>query len=61
MCDLGILGAKRLEPGDPSRSMLSQRMRRTGREHMPPIGPSTVDEAGTQLVDAWISGLRSCP
>jgi mono/diheme cytochrome c family protein len=59
--NLDIEGAERLAPGDPGRSILVQRMRAGGREHMPPIGPRLVDPEGTALVEAWIRGLTRCP
>jgi uncharacterized repeat protein (TIGR03806 family) len=59
--DLGVDGAQRLAPGAPERSMLSLRMHAIGRQHMPPIGPRLVDEAGAALIDGWIRGLRGCP
>jgi uncharacterized repeat protein (TIGR03806 family) len=59
--DLGVAGAQRLVPGDPSRSLLALRMRAHGRDHMPPIGPQLVDDKGLALVEAWIRGLAHCP
>ena len=59
--DLGIRDARRLTPGAPETSLLYRRMRARGTEHMPPIGPQLVDEAGAELVDAWIRSLPSCP
>jgi uncharacterized repeat protein (TIGR03806 family) len=59
--DLGIPDARRLTPGAPEWSLLLQRMRASGPEHMPPIGPQLVDEAGAALVEAWIASLAGCP
>ena len=59
--DLGVAGARRLVPGAPEKSILSLRMRATGRTHMPPIGPQQIDQAGVVLIDSWISGLTQCP
>ena len=59
--DLGVNGARRLQPGAPESSLLSLRMRASGRTHMPPIGPEHVDPEGAALIDAWITGLPACP
>jgi uncharacterized repeat protein (TIGR03806 family) len=59
--DLGIPDARRLTPGAPAGSLLLQRMHASGPEHMPPIGPQLVDQAGAALVEAWIASLTRCP
>jgi uncharacterized repeat protein (TIGR03806 family) len=59
--DLGVVGAERLLPGDPGRSLLALRMRARGHDHMPPIGPQEVDDKGVALIEAWIRGLAQCP
>ena len=59
--DLGIAGATLLTPGDPGRSLISARMRRTGLGRMPPLATLRVHEEGAAVVDAWISGLAGCP
>jgi uncharacterized repeat protein (TIGR03806 family) len=59
--DLDIDGAVLLAPGEPTRSVLSARLRSTGFAHMPPIGIRTVDAEGADLVDAWIAGMSGCP
>jgi uncharacterized repeat protein (TIGR03806 family) len=59
--DLGINGAKLLAPGQPARSLLSVRMHRLDANRMPPVASRVVDRAGTDLVDAWITGLTACP
>lgn len=58
---LGVAGARLLAPGDPSRSLLSLRMRRTGAGRMPPIGSAVVDTAGAALVEQWIGSVTVCP
>jgi uncharacterized repeat protein (TIGR03806 family) len=58
---LGIPGAKLLVPSDPSKSLISARMHRTNVGRMPPLATSVVDATGTSAVDAWISGVTSCP
>jgi uncharacterized repeat protein (TIGR03806 family) len=59
--DLGVVAAARLSPGAPERSVLALRMRASGRDHMPPIGPRLVDRAGVALIEAWIRRLSGCP
>ncbi len=59
--DLGVAGARLLVPGDPSRSLVSLRMRRTGTGAMPPIGRNVVDSAGASVVDSWIDSVTRCP
>jgi len=54
-------GIRVVEPGDPSASVLSLRMRTLGEPRMPRIGSHEVDEAGTALIDEWITALASCP
>jgi len=50
---------RRVAPGAPSASLLSQRIRATGPPAMPP-GRVTVDERGAEVVDAWIRSLADC-
>jgi len=59
--DLGVTGSRLLLPGDPSRTVMSLRMRATGVHRMPPISSGAVDAAGTALFDAWVTSLRACP
>lgn len=60
--DLGLGGQARIvAPGDPATSVLSARVHSRGAYGMPPLGPLTVDPAGTAIVDAWISSMVSCP
>lgn len=59
--DLGVSGAKLLLPGDPARSLVSVRPRRTGSGRMPPLASSVVDAQGMGVVDEWIRGLTHCP
>ncbi len=59
--DLGITDARLLAPGDPTRSVLLQRMLRRTRERMPPLGSSVIDVYGTGVVGAWIQSLEGCP
>lgn len=65
--DLGVSGAKLLDPGHPERSVLPLRMRADGAHRaarMPPplVGPtSRVDAQGAALLESWALGLTSCP
>lgn len=59
--DLDIFDARLVAPGDPARSILSARMRTLGSTRMPPLASARVDDAGADLVDAWISSLTACP
>ena len=59
--ELGVSGAMLIVPGDPEQSLVSVRMHRQGLGRMPRVGSLEVDEAGTDLVDAFIEGLASCP
>jgi uncharacterized repeat protein (TIGR03806 family) len=47
-------------PGDPTHSMLVQRIRTLGFIRMPPLGALTTDREGIALVEQWIRELR-CP
>lgn len=59
--DLGVASARVVTPGDPSRSILSLRIRSRDIHGMPPVGSLKVDDAGADLIDAWIAGLATCP
>ncbi len=60
--DLGVTGAMRLFPGDPSKSVLSLRMHALGpMTRMPQIGTRVVDPVGVEVVDAWIRSIAACP
>jgi uncharacterized repeat protein (TIGR03806 family) len=58
---LGVADAFLLRPGDPDRSLLWLRMGRRDAHAMPPVGSLEPDEAGLELVGAWIAGLEGCP
>ena len=52
----------KLVPGDPALSLISLRMHSTDpMTRMPQIGVRVVDESATEVVDAWISSLTTCP
>lgn len=56
--DLGIANARIIAPGDDARSVLLARMnRRNDPDMMPPIASNRVDDAGVQLIGAWIDSL----
>jgi uncharacterized repeat protein (TIGR03806 family) len=56
--DLGVRNPELIVPGDPSRSMLYQRMiRRQDIFKMPPLASHVVDEEAAQLVWEWILSL----
>jgi uncharacterized repeat protein (TIGR03806 family) len=55
--DLGIRGAKLLVPGQPARSILLERMRRTDAKGMPNLSHARVDEMAVARVRAWIRRL----
>jgi cytochrome c553 len=65
--DLGVIGSKRLDPGNPMNSLMWLRMKappdgvdKYGR--MPPLASYVVDDAGVQVIGDWISGLSGpCP
>ncbi|MEQ9495654.1 MAG: PQQ-dependent sugar dehydrogenase [Deltaproteobacteria bacterium] len=67
MCDaptqgaFGIADARVVTPGDPAASVLSFRMGTLEAPRMPPLASEVVDGVGTGVVDAWITGLGSCP
>lgn len=61
--DTGKVPAKRLVPGDVSKSALSFRMHALDEVRMPKVGSNVVDTAGTALIDAWITAMptNACP
>lgn len=59
--ELGLTDARLLWPGDPTRSVLSARLRSAGSTRMPPLASAAVDEQGAALIDAWIADLDACP
>ena len=59
--DLGVLGALRIDPGDPDNSVLVLRMEDlTGDVRMPPLASLIEDEAATALIRQWITELSGC-
>jgi len=57
--NLGVSGAKRIAPGDPSHSLIIMRMNATDGNRMPPIGITKNDEAGANLLISWIAQMGS--
>lgn len=68
--ELGVLGTKPgqgafglkdphiLVPGNPERSMILNRMTRTGLGRMPHVGSNVVDQKSADLLKEWISKLK---
>ncbi len=54
----GIDNAMLIAPGDPDRSILSQRLSRRGRGQMPPLVISTVDEQAVAMFRDWITTMK---
>jgi len=59
--DFGLPDAYIVKPGDPWASTLYYRMAKFGRDRMPHIGAERPDEAGLQLIEAWIKGMGGAP
>ncbi len=59
--DLGIPQARLIAPGEPSRSIVLQRMSRADTHQMPPVGIRMPDPLGAYLMTEWISSLKQCP
>jgi uncharacterized repeat protein (TIGR03806 family) len=61
--DLNVVGAKRLVPGMPTKSVMYLRMlapdKKTGR--MPQLATSVIDPVGTKLISDWITKITACP
>lgn len=55
---LGIPDARLVVPGEPDKSVLLKRAELRGRDQMPPLATSRVDEAGTALLREWIKSLK---
>lgn len=65
LADSMMCGNNRLVPGMPGASTMAIRMRQLapmGLENpMPPLARTTVDHPGVGVVEAWITGLGTCP
>lgn len=49
-----------IAPGDPARSMLTQRMAGLAGPRMPPLGSSRVDVRALDVVSSWVASIPSC-
>jgi uncharacterized repeat protein (TIGR03806 family) len=58
--DLGIANARRIAPGDATRSVLIARVNTTGANAMPPLARHAVDTGGVQVLAEWINGMSNC-
>ncbi len=58
--DLGLNMARIIAPGNPSRSVLVERMELRDSVGMPPLGSTVVDSTGVTLVSDWITALAGC-
>lgn len=57
--DMGIEGARIIDPGSPETSILLQRIKTKNKTHrMPPLGTSEPDPAGIALIEEWILTLE---
>lgn len=57
--DLGIEGARLIAPKAPEQSVLYQRIAHLGRDHMPPIATSVINDTAVDLLREWIlTGLE---
>ena len=54
---LGIGNGLLIAPGDPSRSVLLERITRRGTFQMPPTSTNRVDRQGADLLSEWIKAL----
>jgi len=66
--DLGVIGSKRLDPGNPMNSLMWLRMKAPANEtqleadRMPPLASYVLDDDGINVIGDWISGLSGpCP
>jgi uncharacterized repeat protein (TIGR03806 family) len=53
--------AKLVVPGDPAHSIVSARLHATDVKRMPPVAVSVTDDAGSKVIDDWITSLTACP
>jgi uncharacterized repeat protein (TIGR03806 family) len=58
--DLGLTGALIVDPGDPARSLLWERMRRLDDARMPSTLSTVLDAEGLALTEAWIRAWERC-
>lgn len=53
----GMDDPRLVAPGDPERSVLLDRMDRSGAGKMPPVGSSRIDGAAVDLIAEWIESI----
>lgn len=58
---LGLDDPRIVLPGDPSRSVLLERMTRRDVHRMPPIASDVVDDTAVATMADWIAEMPSCP
>jgi hypothetical protein len=58
---LGLQDARVVRSGDPSRSVLLERLRRSDERRMPPLAVARTDEAGAALIEQWVRSLPKTP
>jgi putative heme-binding domain-containing protein len=56
--DFGLRDACIVKTGEPCASTLYFRMAKFGRDRMPHIGSERPDEAGLELIEKWIAGMK---
>lgn len=56
--DFGIKNARIILPGDPGRSVLLQRIAKSGQGRMPRLGAHEVDAAGLALLYRWVEQME---
>ncbi len=59
--NLGISGARLVDPGSPATSLIIERASRRDSHGMPPLGSNLIDTQGVQLLTAWVNSLGACP
>jgi len=59
--ETGIENPLLIAPGEPTRSVLLERMRIRGDDQMPPLGSNIIDGFGSAMVGAWIQEMSGCP
>ncbi|NKB71824.1 MAG: hypothetical protein GKR89_32510 [Candidatus Latescibacteria bacterium] len=57
LADMGLVEPFLIAPGQPEQSALYLRLLNLEPERMPPLASNRIDEAGAQLVAAWIESL----
>ena len=56
--DLGVAGAKIIQPGKPSHSLLLLRMMRTDDKGMPNLAHNAIDMEAVREIKRWIADMR---